>query len=118
MLPSLHSLTPSIPSIALPRVSVIVPVYNVAGTLPTPVAMGEDPQVSTYETKSIESVCGLLGAFMENAGLYEEQRMSFLGTIRAMSGALDNAELSTGTARNPLSGIPSDCATSAIMLST
>ncbi len=51
--------------------------------------MGEDPQVSTYETKSIESVCGLLGAFMENAGLYEEQRMSFLGTIRAMSGALD-----------------------------
>jgi HD-GYP domain-containing protein (c-di-GMP phosphodiesterase class II) len=51
--------------------------------------LGEDPQVSTYETKSIESVCGLLGAFLENAGLYEEQRESFIGTIRAMSGALD-----------------------------
>ena len=51
--------------------------------------MGEDPQVSTYETKSIESVCGLLGAFLENADLYEEQRLSFIGTIRAMSGALD-----------------------------
>lgn len=51
--------------------------------------LGEDPQVSTYETKSIESVCGLLGAFLENASLYEEQRESFIGTIRAMSGALD-----------------------------
>lgn len=51
--------------------------------------LGEDPQVSTYETKSIESVCGLLGAFLENADLYEEQRISFIGTIRAMSGALD-----------------------------
>ncbi len=51
--------------------------------------MGEDPQVSTYETKSIESVCGLLGAFLENAELYEQQRLSFIGTIRAMSGALD-----------------------------
>jgi HD-GYP domain-containing protein (c-di-GMP phosphodiesterase class II) len=51
--------------------------------------MGDDPQVSTYETKSIESVCGLLGAFLENAELYEEQRLSFIGTIRAMSGALD-----------------------------
>lgn len=51
--------------------------------------MGDDPQVSTYETKSIESVCGLLGAFLENADLYEEQRLSFIGTIRAMSGALD-----------------------------
>ena len=51
--------------------------------------LGEDPQVSTYETKSIESVCGLLGAFLENADLYETQRRSFIGTIRAMSGALD-----------------------------
>ncbi len=51
--------------------------------------MGDDAQVSTYETKSIESVCGLLGAFLENADLYAEQRLSFLGTIRAMSGALD-----------------------------
>ncbi|MCC5822587.1 MAG: HD-GYP domain-containing protein [Phycisphaerales bacterium] len=51
--------------------------------------LGDDPQVSTYETKSIESVCGLLGAFLENADLYEEQRLSFIGTIRAMSGALD-----------------------------
>ncbi|RMH29864.1 MAG: HD-GYP domain-containing protein [Planctomycetota bacterium] len=50
---------------------------------------GDDPQVSTYETKSFESLTGLLGAFLENVGLYEEQRQTFLGTIRAMSGALD-----------------------------
>lgn len=51
--------------------------------------IGDDPQVSTYETKSIESVCGLLAAFLENAELYEEQRLSFIGTIRSMSSALD-----------------------------
>ena len=59
------------------------------GTMLAGGKLGEDPQVSTYETKSIESVCGLLGAFLENADLYEEQRLSFIGTIRAMSGALD-----------------------------
>lgn len=51
--------------------------------------MGDDPQVSTYETKSFESICGLLGAFLENVELYEDQRTTFIGTVRAMSGALD-----------------------------
>ena len=50
---------------------------------------GDDPQVSTYETKSFESLTGLLGAFLENVRLYDDQRQTFLGTIRAMSGALD-----------------------------
>ncbi|MEM9372423.1 MAG: HD-GYP domain-containing protein [Planctomycetota bacterium] len=51
--------------------------------------LGEDPQVSTYETKSFQSLTGLLGAFLENVGLYEDQRRMFFGTIRSMSGALD-----------------------------
>lgn len=51
--------------------------------------MGSDPQVSTYETKSFESICGLLAAFLENVELYDDQRATFIGTIRAMSGALD-----------------------------
>jgi len=51
--------------------------------------MGEDPQVSTYETKSFQSLSGLLGAFLENVELYEDQRRMFFGTIRSMSGALD-----------------------------
>jgi hypothetical protein len=51
--------------------------------------MGEDPQVSTYETKSFQSLTGLLGAFLENVELYEQQRRMFFGTIRSMSGALD-----------------------------
>ncbi|MFK7883786.1 MAG: HD-GYP domain-containing protein [Phycisphaerales bacterium] len=50
---------------------------------------GEDPQVSTYETKSFESLSGLLGAFLENVQLYEDQRRMFFGTIHAMSGSLD-----------------------------
>lgn len=51
--------------------------------------MGEDPQVSTYETKSFQSLTGLLGAFLENVDLYHQQRKMFFGTIRSMSGALD-----------------------------
>ncbi len=51
--------------------------------------MGEDPQVSTYETKSFQSLTGLLGAFLANVELYQQQRRMFFGTIRSMSGALD-----------------------------
>lgn len=59
------------------------------GTIIAAGKMGEDPQVSTYETKSFESLTGLLGAFLENVRLYDDQRRMFLGTIHAMSGALD-----------------------------
>lgn len=51
--------------------------------------LGDDPQVSSYETKSFQSLTGLLGAFLENVELYEDQRRMFFGTIRSMSGALD-----------------------------
>lgn len=51
--------------------------------------MGDDPQVSTNETKMLDAVAGILGAFLENIALYEEQQRTFVGTVKAMSSAID-----------------------------
>jgi len=50
---------------------------------------GDDPQVSSHETKLMESISGMLGACMENAELYHRQHITFIGTIRALSAAID-----------------------------
>jgi HD-GYP domain-containing protein (c-di-GMP phosphodiesterase class II) len=50
---------------------------------------GDDPQVSSHETKLMESISGMLGACMENAELYHRQHLTFIGTIRALSAAID-----------------------------
>jgi HD-GYP domain-containing protein (c-di-GMP phosphodiesterase class II) len=50
---------------------------------------GDDPQVSSHETKLLESIAGMLGACMENAELYHRQHLTFLGTVRALSAAID-----------------------------
>ncbi len=50
---------------------------------------GEDPQVSSHETKLMESISGMLGAALENAELYHRQQLTFMGTIKALSAAID-----------------------------
>lgn len=50
---------------------------------------GDDPQVSSHETKLLESISGMLGAALENAELYYRQHLTFMGTIKALSGAID-----------------------------
>ncbi len=50
---------------------------------------GDDPQVSSHETKLMESISGMLGAALENAALYHRQHLTFMGTIKALSGAID-----------------------------
>lgn len=50
---------------------------------------GEDQFVSSHDTKTLDSIAGILASFLENAMLYEEQRATFLGTVRALSGAID-----------------------------
>ncbi|MEX0877125.1 MAG: HD domain-containing phosphohydrolase [Phycisphaerales bacterium] len=50
---------------------------------------GDDPQVSSHETKLMESISGMLGAALENAELYHRQHMTFIGTIKALSAAID-----------------------------
>tara|TARA_R110000868_G_scaffold241497_3_gene496656 strand:- start:368393 stop:370018 length:1626 start_codon:yes stop_codon:yes gene_type:complete len=50
---------------------------------------GEDSYVSSHDTKTIDSITGIFAAFLENSRLYEEQRRTFVGTVRALSGAID-----------------------------
>lgn len=50
---------------------------------------GDDPQVSSHETKLIESISGMLGAALENAELYHRQKLTFMGTVKALSAAID-----------------------------
>lgn len=50
---------------------------------------GSDPYVSSHDTKTIDSISGIFSAFLENTKLYEEQRRTFVGTVRALSGAID-----------------------------
>lgn len=50
---------------------------------------GDDPQVSSHETKLMESISGMLGAALENAELYHRQHLTFLGTVKALSAAID-----------------------------
>jgi len=50
---------------------------------------GDDSYVSTHDTKTIDSIAGIFGAFLENTRMYIEQQQTFLGTVRALSGAID-----------------------------
>ncbi len=50
---------------------------------------GDDPQVSSHETKLLESISGMLGACLENAELYHRQHLTFIGTVHALSAAID-----------------------------
>jgi HD-GYP domain-containing protein (c-di-GMP phosphodiesterase class II) len=50
---------------------------------------GDDSYVSSHDTKTIDSIAGIFSAFLENTRLYEEQRRAFVGTVRALSGAID-----------------------------
>ena len=50
---------------------------------------GIDPQVSSYETLLLDAAGGFLGAFLENVDLYEDQERTLLGTVQAMTAAID-----------------------------
>lgn len=50
---------------------------------------GKDQEISSYDIQLLEATAGLLSAFCENVVLYDEQRQMFLGTVRALSAAID-----------------------------
>ncbi|MEZ6319388.1 MAG: HD-GYP domain-containing protein [Phycisphaerales bacterium] len=50
---------------------------------------GDGPHASSYETLLLEAAGGFLGAFLDNASLYAEQRATFVGTVKAMTAAID-----------------------------
>lgn len=72
--------------------AIVVPIRRgtrVFGFLLAGAKASSDVQVSTYETLLMESAAGYLAAFLHNAILYEQQQQAFLGTVNAMSAAID-----------------------------
>lgn len=50
---------------------------------------GDDPQVSAYDIHLLEAAAGYLGAFLDNAVLYQDQHDLFMGSLRALTSSID-----------------------------
>lgn len=50
---------------------------------------GSDPLISSYDLQLVEASAGHVSAFVENVALYQAQQDLFLGTIQAMTAAID-----------------------------
>ncbi len=50
---------------------------------------GDDPQVSSYDTKLIASVSGYVGTFLDNARLEHRRNAMFVGSIGALTAMVD-----------------------------
>ncbi len=51
--------------------------------------LGRDDRVSSYDLQLVESAAQYLGAFLRTAGLFADQRAMFLGTLKALTTAID-----------------------------
>lgn len=60
-----------------------------AGVLVAGQKQGDDPHVSSYDTRLLETVAGFVGAFIDNAALYAAQQRLFLGTIETLAASID-----------------------------
>ncbi|MFZ4572853.1 MAG: HD-GYP domain-containing protein [Phycisphaerales bacterium] len=50
---------------------------------------GADPLVSSYDTQLLEASAGFVSSFCDNVVLYDEQRQMFMGTVKALTAAID-----------------------------
>jgi HD-GYP domain-containing protein (c-di-GMP phosphodiesterase class II) len=50
---------------------------------------GDDPQVSSYDIQLLEAAAGYVGAFLDNAGLYAEQKALSMGVLESLTAAID-----------------------------
>ncbi|MEM1423324.1 MAG: HD-GYP domain-containing protein [Planctomycetota bacterium] len=62
---------------------------TIVGVLVAGGKTNNDDAVTSIEIKMLEAVAGHILVLTENAGLYAEQRDTFLGTIRALTNAID-----------------------------
>ena len=62
---------------------------HVAGLLMAGNKVSDDPDVTSVETQLLDATADYLGAFLHNVALYDEQRDMFLGTVSALSAAID-----------------------------
>ena len=50
---------------------------------------GDDRQISNADIRLLETTAGFFDVLLENAALYEDQRRNFLGTLEALTSAID-----------------------------
>jgi len=62
---------------------------QIVGVIAAGAKGGEDPHVSSYDLRLIETAAVYAGAFLENANLYASQQSLFMGTIEALAAAID-----------------------------
>src|SRR5262249_2219058 len=53
---------------------------------------GPDSELSSFEMQYLDATAGLLGVFHENIARFEEQQELFMGTLRALTDAIDAKE--------------------------
>jgi HD-GYP domain-containing protein (c-di-GMP phosphodiesterase class II) len=59
------------------------------GVLATGGKLGDDPDISSYDIQLIEAAAGYINAFSDNVALYEDQHNLFMGTVQALTAAID-----------------------------
>ncbi len=62
---------------------------QLAGALMTGDKVGEDTQLSSYDTQLLEAAAAYIGAFLDNAVLYADQQRMFVGSLRALTASID-----------------------------
>ncbi len=50
---------------------------------------GDDWMISSYDTQLFEACAGFLTTFIDNVALYDDQHQLFMGTVQAMTAAID-----------------------------
>ena len=67
----------------------IVSADKVTGVLLAGDKRSPDPEVTSVETQLLDAAADFLGAFLHNVAMYVEQRALFLGTLKALTAAID-----------------------------
>lgn len=62
---------------------------QIVGVIAAGAKGGDDPHVSSYDMRLIETAAVYASAFLENANLYASQQSLFIGTIEALAAAID-----------------------------
>jgi HD-GYP domain-containing protein (c-di-GMP phosphodiesterase class II) len=62
---------------------------QVAGILLVGEKNGEDPQISSYDIQLLEAAAAFTGAFLENTQLYRDHQAMFVGSLKALTAAID-----------------------------
>ena len=62
---------------------------KVAGVFMCGAKRGDDPQISSYDIQLLEAAAAFSGAFLENACLFQGQQAMLLGSLKALTAAID-----------------------------